>query len=158
MRSTRALRLLTVLTVLSVPSGAISAQRYWHYDQGRDAFHLDIWLPFLKDTLAFKGHQFFTGAIVPSVRGFQGSRALATAALTGRYVITAPAFDFVCQPAMPAGCDPKSFDARTHHAISGVVEFRQGRVRPRATLRFPLDKDLRTMAGAVLGLGLSVAH
>jgi hypothetical protein len=297
MRSTRALRLLIVLTALSVPSGAVSAQRYWHDDQGRDAFHLDVWLPFLKDTMAFKGHKFFTGAIVPSVSiragegirveadfpvmragyqpgtgsklqsfrlgnpylgirigddeklvtgvlgaripagkkptsvvsqmavsagavsnydefeafnpnlltfrgalelhkvrpsgflvglrggpslqmnttgdptgdteiyfdygarlGYQGSRALATAALTGRYLITAPAFDFVCLPAFPAGCDPKSFAARTHHAVSGVFEFRPGRVRPRATLRFPLDKDLRTQAGAVLGLGLSIAH
>jgi len=297
MRSTRALRLLIVLTALSVPSGAISAQRYWHDDQGRDAFHLDIWLPFLKDTMAFKGHKFFTGAIVPSVSiragdgirvegdfpmmragfqpgtgsklqsfrignpylgirigddeklvsgvlgarvpvgkkptnfesqmavsagavsnfdefeafnpnlltfrgalelrrlrpngfliglrggpslqmntsgapqadteiyfdygarlGFQGKSALATAALTGRYLITAPGFDFACLPAFPAGCDPKSFNARTHHAISGVVELRPGRIRPRATLRFPLDKDLRIQEGAVLGVGLSIAH
>ena len=48
------------------------------------------------------------------------------------------------------------FSARTHHAATGAVELHQGMVRPRVSLRIPFDKDLKDVAGAVLGLGVTI--
>jgi|ERR1043165_5724970 hypothetical protein len=76
--------------------------------------------------------------------GYEGKRSLVDVALTGRYLIN------------PNGS--LSFDERTQHAASGTVEWRPGHVRPRATLRIPFDKVSRDVAGAVLGLGVGIAH
>jgi len=62
MGSTRVLRFLLAVSALSLSGGVVQAQRYWHDDQGRDAFRIDAWMPFLKGD----GHKFFTGAMVPS--------------------------------------------------------------------------------------------
>ena len=287
MRLTRVLSPLIVLTAMAVPATVVHAQRYWHDEQGRDAFRFDFALPFLKGD----DHKFFTGTFVPSLSlragegfrveadipvaraggdassslrlgnpyiglrigddakpvsgilgvrlpgsrkpttaiaaralaagsiseyddfeayspnlltvrggleyrharsdglmfgvrgagslqlntsgdpgadaetyfdygvrsGYEGAKALATVALTGRYVITAPAQDFACIPLDP-DCNPKGFNERTHNQITGVLELRKGGVRPRVTLRVPLDKDLRDIAGAVLGLGVSIGR
>lgn len=287
MRLSRVLSPLIVLTALAVPATVVHAQRYWHDEQGRDAFRFDFALPFLKG----EGHKFFTGTFVPSLSlragdgfrveadlpvaragadnassvrlgnpyiglrigddakpvagilgvripmsrqpttaiaaqalaagmiseydnfeaydanlmtvrggleyhraksngmmfgargtgslqlntsgdpsddaemsfdygvrsGYEGARALATVALTGRYVITAPNHDFTCHVSDP-DCNPKGFNERTHHQITGVIELRSTRIRPRVTLRVPLDKDLRDIAGAVLGLGVSIGR
>jgi hypothetical protein len=48
------------------------------------------------------------------------------------------------------------FSARTHHAATGAVALTKGMVRPRLSLRVPFDKDLRDVAGAVLGAGVTV--
>lgn len=286
MRLPRVLSPLIVLTAMAVPS-VVHAQRYWHDEQGRDAFRLDFGLPFLKGD----GHKFFTGTMVPSLAlragegvrvefdiplaragaegassirlgnpylglrigddakpvsgilgaripasrrtttvidaqavqagmisdyddfeayapnlltlrgglefrrtrsngllfgvrgatslqvntsgdpaadsemsfdygvrtGYEGARLLATAGLTGRYVLTAPAFGFAC-PAGDDECNPKGFNERTHHQITGVVELRSMSFRPRVTLRVPLDDDLRDIAGAVLGVGVSIGR
>lgn len=286
MRLPRVLSPLIVLTAMAVPS-VVHAQRYWHDEQGRDAFRLDFGLPFLKGD----GHKFFTGTMVPSLSlragegirveadlplaragaegasslrlgnpylglrigddakpvsgllgirlpagkrtttiiaaqavqtgmvsdyddfeayapnlltlrgalefrrtrsngmllgvrgatslqvntsgdpaadsemsfdygvrtGYEGARLLATAGLTGRYVLTAPAFGFVC-PAGDDECNPKGFNERTHHQLTGVVELRSMSFRPRVTLRVPLDDDLRDIAGAVLGVGVSIGR
>lgn len=64
MRLTRALRPLVVLTILVVPlCGPLQAQRYWHDEQGRDAFRLDVLMPLLKGD----GDKFPTGAVIPSL-------------------------------------------------------------------------------------------
>ncbi|HEV8611958.1 MAG TPA: hypothetical protein VGQ73_00520 [Gemmatimonadales bacterium] len=63
MRPTRALRSLLMLAPLVLPYQAARAQRYWHDEQGRDAFRLDLGKPFLKGD----GHSFFTGTAVPSM-------------------------------------------------------------------------------------------
>ena len=89
--------------------------------------------------------------------GYAGAKALATVALTGRYLITAPHHESPCLDE-EAECDPKSFNERTHHQVTGVLELRPGRVRPRVTLRVPLDEDLRDIAGAILGIGFSIAR
>ena len=89
--------------------------------------------------------------------GYEGSRALATLALTGRYVITAPDHNFAC-PGSDPDCNPKGFNERTHHQLTGMLELRSMRIRPRVTLRVPLDEDLRDIAGAVLGLGVSIGR
>lgn len=90
--------------------------------------------------------------------GIERPGALATLALTGRYLMTAPAYDFSCTgEAFPATCDPKSFDSRTHHAVTGMVELRPGAIRPRIALRFPLDKGIRSYAGATVQVGVSIA-
>jgi len=287
MRLTRVLSPLIVLTAMSVPATVVHAQRYWHDEQGRDAFRFDFALPFLKGD----NHKFFTGTFVPSLSlkagegfrveadvpvaraaddntssirlgnpylglrigddakpvsgtlgvrfpaskrpttaiatraieagviseyddfeaydpnlltvrgaleyhrargdglmigargagslqmntsgdptadsemsfdygvrsGYEGSRALATVALTGRYLITAPDHNFVCAVADP-DCNPKGFNERTHHQVTGVLELRSMRIRPRVSLRVPLDKDLRDIAGAVLGVGVSIGR
>jgi hypothetical protein len=286
MRLPRVLSPLIVLAAMAVPS-VVHAQRYWHDEQGRDAFRLDFGLPFLKGD----GHKFFTGTMVPSLAlragegirveadvplaragaegassirlgnpylglrigddakpvsgilgvrfpasrrtttvieaqavqagtisdyddfeayapnlltlrgglefrrtrsngllfgargatslqvntsgdpaadsemsfdygvrtGYEGPRLLATAGLTGRYVLTAPAFGFGC-PAGDDECNPKGFNERTHHQLTGVVELRSMSFRPRVTLRVPLDDDLRDIAGAVLGVGVSIGR
>jgi hypothetical protein len=76
--------------------------------------------------------------------GYEGPRALATAALTGRYLIN------------PNGS--QNFDQRTQHSATGTVELRPGPVRPRATLKIPFDKVLRDRSGATVGVGVSIAH
>lgn len=89
--------------------------------------------------------------------GYEGDRAQLAVALTGRYLITAPRSPATC-PATGT-CPGKSFAGRTDHHISGSFELRPGSVRPRVTLRFPLDKARRqNQAGAILGLGVSIAH
>jgi len=287
MRLTRVLSPLIVLTAMAVPATVVHAQRYWHDEQGRDAFRFDFALPFLKGD----DHKFFTGSFVPSLSlkagdgfrveadvpvaraggdntssirlgnpylglrigddakpvsgtlgvripaskrpttaiatraieagmiseyddfeaydsnlltvrgaleyhrargdglmfgargagslqmntsgdpsadsemlfdygvrsGYEGTRALATLALTGRYLITAPDHNFAC-PAGDPDCNPKGFNERTHHQITGVIELRSMRIRPRVSLRVPLDKDLRDIAGAVLGVGVSIGR
>lgn len=293
MGSTRVLRFLTAVSALSASAGAVQAQRYWHDDQGRDAYRIDAWLPFLKGD----GHKFFTGVLVPSASikvgegirfeadlpmmragqdlggtagkqnafrmgnpyvgirigddaklvsatlgsriavsqnpddaiaqqavsaavlanfddyeafaaniltfrgalefhrvsashfllgvrgagsmqvntsgdptrdsemsfdygarmGYEGGGAVAYVALTGRYLITAPRAPVICPPT--GACDARSFDARTDHHLSGTVELRPGHVRPRVTLRIPLDKARREDgAGAILGVGVSIAR
>lgn len=286
MRLTRVLSPLIVLTAMAVPATVVHAQRYWHDEQGRDAFRFDFAMPFLKGD----GHKFFTGTFVPSMSlragegfrveadipiaragaegassvrlgnpyiglrigedakpvsgilglripaskkpttaiasqafatgmisdydnfeaysanlvtvrggleyrrarsdglmvglrgagslqlntsgdpaadsemlfdygvraGYDGTRALATVALTGRYLVTAPASGFVCHAEDP-DCNPKGFNERTHHQVTGVLELRSGGLRPRVSLRVPLDKDLRDIAGAVLGVGISIS-
>jgi hypothetical protein len=287
MRLTRVLSPLIVLTAMAVPASVVHAQRYWHDEQGRDAFRLDFGLPFLKGD----GHKFFTGTMVPSLTvragegirveadlplaragvegasslrlgnphlglrigddakpvsgilgirfpasrrtttpiagqavqvgtisdyddfeayapnlltlrgglefrrtrsngllfgvrgatslqvntsgdpaadsemsldygvrtGYEGARLLATAAITGRYVLTAPAFGFACATDDDE-CNPKGFNERTHHQVTGVVELRSMSFRPRVTFRVPLDEDLRNIAGAVLGVGVSIGR
>src|SRR5438132_694510 len=71
MRPTRALRSLLILAPLVLPSVA-RAQRYWHDEQGRNAFRIDFGKPFLKGA----GDSWFTGAIIPSVslRASEGIR------------------------------------------------------------------------------------
>jgi hypothetical protein len=313
MRSTRILRFLFVLTALALPSGVAHAQRYWHDDQGRDVVRIDLWLPLLRDTVPFRGHRFFTGAVVPSTSirvgegirfeadlpimrsggcvgasgavircttpstskqssfrignpylgvrigddaktisgtlgarlpigqnpkdaigqlavaaaagsnyddfeafmpnimtfrgmlevhrlskkgflfgvrggpslqistsgdpqkdsetsfdygarmGYEGSQVQLGLALSGRYLLTAPRVG-ACLPVLldklgnVIPCDPKSFDNRTDHHLSGTMELRTGRVRPRATLRVPLDKSRSKTSGAVVGFGVSIAH
>jgi hypothetical protein len=89
--------------------------------------------------------------------GYEGPRAQAAVALTGRYLITAPRAPAVCPDT--GACSARSFNARTDHHLSASVELRPGSVRPRVTLRIPLDKLRRqTQAGAILGLGVSIAH
>lgn len=286
MRLTRVLSPLFVLTAMAVPATVVHAQRYWHDEQGRDAFRFDFNLPFLKGD----DHKFFTGSFVPSLSlragdgvrveadlpiaragadgasavrlgnpwiglrigdddksfmgilgirlpaarkpttaiaaraieaggtesddfeaytpntmtlrggieyhrvrsgglmfgargtgslqmnmggdptldtevsldygvrtGYEGARALATVAITGRYLVTAPHHLFVCD-VDDEECDPKGFNERTHHRITGLLELRSGRFRPRVSLAIPFDKDLRDVAGAVLGIGLSVGR
>ena len=287
MRLTRVLSPLIVLTAMAVPASVVHAQRYWHDEQGRDAFRIDFGLPFLKGD----GSKFFTGTMVPSLSwragegvrveadiplaragaegasslrignpylglrigddakpvsgilgvrlpasrrttttiaaqavqagmisdyddfeaysanlltlrgglefrrtrsngllfgargatslqvntsgdpaadsemsfdygvrtGYEGARLLGTVALTGRYVLTAPAFLFVCS-AGDEECNPKGFNERTHHQLTGVIELRSMSFRPRVTLRVPLDQDLRDIAGAVLGVGVSIGR
>jgi hypothetical protein len=89
--------------------------------------------------------------------GYEGSRLLATLALTGRYLITAPHHDFGCA-VDDEDCNPKGFNERTHHRMTGMVELRAGSIRPRVSLAIPFDKDLRDIAGAVLGLGISIGR
>lgn len=74
--------------------------------------------------------------------GFAGSSAQATIALTGRLVSQA--------------VSGSGFSARTHHAVTGAVDLFKGMLRPRASLRIPLDKDLRDVAGVVFGLGVTL--
>jgi len=293
MGSTRVLRFLLAVSALSLSGRVVQAQRYWHDDQGRDAFRIDAWMPFLKGD----GHKFFTGALVPSASirvgdgfrieadvpvvrasqdfggtvgtqsavrlgnpyiglrigedekpvagslglrlpigqnpkdaageqavavgaianfddfeaytpdvmtfrgtmeyrklsaknvlfgvkggpslqtnisgdptidteisldygarvGYDGARALATLALTGRYLLSVPRAPDTCPVTGP--CPAKSFDARSDHHLSGTLELRAGAVRPRVTLRIPLDKSRRDNdASAILGLGVSIAH
>jgi hypothetical protein len=76
--------------------------------------------------------------------GFAGSSFQATVALTGR---------MASQATTGTG-----FSARTHHAATGAVELRKGIVRPRVSLRIPLDKDLKDVASAVLGLGVTIVR
>ncbi len=75
--------------------------------------------------------------------GFEGAKALATAALTGRYLLTTNG--------------SQDFADRSAHHLAGTVELRSGGFRPRATLRLPLKKALRDEAGGTLGLGFSLA-
>lgn len=90
--------------------------------------------------------------------GVERSTALASLALTGRYLMTAPAYDFSCVGyGFAAGCDPKSFDARDYNAITAMVELRPGAIRPRAALRFPLDKAVRNYSGTTFQVGISIA-
>jgi len=293
MGSTRVLRFLFVVSALSLSGGVVQAQRYWHDDQGRDAFRIDAWMPFLKGD----GHKFFTGAMVPSASirvgdgfrveadlpivrasqdlggiagtqsavrignpyiglrigedakpvagslglrlpigqdpkdaagqqavavgaianfddfeaytpdvmtfrgtleyrkvsaknilfgvkggpslqiniigdptidseisldygarvGYDATGALATLALTGRYLLSVPRAPLTCP--VTGSCPAKSFDARSDHHLSGTVELRLGSVRPRATLRVPLDKARRDNdASAILALGVSIAR
>ena len=73
MSLTRVLRPSLVLTLLlGSLAGTARAQRYWHDEQGRDAFRLDLLMPFLKGN----GDKFPTGAIIPSmsVRAADGIR------------------------------------------------------------------------------------
>lgn len=87
--------------------------------------------------------------------GYDGARVLVFGALTGRYLMTAPRSPGTC-PAT-GSCNLKTFDARSDHHVSGALELRPGSVRPRVTLKIPLDKGRRTNeAGAVLGLGVSI--
>ncbi len=89
--------------------------------------------------------------------GYEGSGAQVAVGLTGRYLLTAPRAPGVC-PAT-GSCPGKTFDARTDHHVTASVELRPGSVRPRLTLRFPLDETRRRFeAGAILGLGVSIAH
>jgi hypothetical protein len=76
--------------------------------------------------------------------GYEGPRAQATVALTGRYLINPNS--------------PENFDQRSRHSATGTVELRPGPVRPRATLKIPFDKVLRDDSGATLGVGVSIAH
>lgn len=76
--------------------------------------------------------------------GYEGKRALATVALTGRYLINPNT--------------PENFDERSQHSATGTVELRPGQVRPRATLKIPFDKALRDVSAATLGVGVSIAH
>jgi hypothetical protein len=293
MGSTRVLRFLLAVSALSFSGRVVQAQRYWHDDQGRDAFRIDAWMPFLKGD----GHKFFTGAMVPSASirvgdgfrieadlpivrasqdfggiagtqsavrignpyiglrigedekpvagslglrlpigqdpkdaagqqaiavgtianfddfeaytpdvmtfrgtleyrkvsaknilfgvkggpslqtnisgdptidseisldyggrvGYDGTGALATLALTGRYLLSVPRAPLTC-PAT-GSCDAKTFDARSDHHLSGTLELRLASIRPRVTLRVPLDKARRDNdAGAILGVGVSIAH
>ncbi|HEX7024526.1 MAG TPA: hypothetical protein VF187_06890 [Gemmatimonadales bacterium] len=87
--------------------------------------------------------------------GYAGARALAYVALTGRYLITAPEHTFVCDPT-DTGCDPKGFNERTHNQVTGTVELRTAKVRPRISLRVPFDQDLRDIAGAILHVGVAI--
>ena len=290
MRPTRALRSLLLLAPLLFPLQAARAQRYWHDDQGRDAFRLDLGKPFLKGD----GHAFLTGTAVPSLSvraaegvrveadfplmragfefggtigdqsalrvgnpylglrvgddakwlagtvgfrlplaakpdtpigqqavnagtltnfddyeafaansmtvrgalearwlsanhvlvgvkagpsvvlttsgnpqaqsdifgdfggriGYEGKKALLSAGLSGRYLITPadPAFLF-CKN-VNVNCEVQ----RQHYAASGTAELRWGSLRPRATLRFPLNKDTRQQVRTILSVGVSVAH
>jgi hypothetical protein len=89
--------------------------------------------------------------------GYEGARAQVAVSLTGRYLITAPRAPAVCPATGP--CAGRSFAARTDHHLSASLELRPGNVRPRVTLRFPLDEARRRFqAGAILGLGVSIAH
>jgi len=82
--------------------------------------------------------------------GYVTGSVQATVAFTGR---------LVSQAVTGSG-----FGARTHHAATGAVELRKGMVRPRVSLRFPFDKDLKDPNGGcvsactsvVLGLGFTV--
>lgn len=66
-------------------------------------------------------------------------------ALMGRYLITAS-----------QGAD---FASRSSHDLAASGEIRRGAVRPRLSLTVPLDKARRQdVAGAVLGLGVSIAR
>lgn len=293
MGSTRVLRFLLAVSALSLSGGVVQAQRYWHDDQGRDAFRIDAWLPFLKGD----GHKFLTGALVPSASirvgegfrfeadlpivragrdfggtvgtqssirignpyvglrigeddkplagllglrlpvaqdpkdaagqhavavgalanfddfeaftpeimtfrgaveyrrvsasrfligvkggpslqtsisgdptddseiyidygvrfGYDGSGALAMVALSGRYLMSAPTSGITC-PAT-GSCDAKSFNARTDHHLSGTVELRSGALRPRVTVRVPLDRWRGTNdTDLILGVGVSIAR
>lgn len=76
--------------------------------------------------------------------GYEGGHALATVALTGRYLINPN--------------NPENFDQRSQHSATGTVELRHGHVRPRATLKVPFDKELRDQSGATVGVGVSIAH
>ena len=82
MRLTRVLSPLIVLTALAFPATVVHAQRYWHDEQGRDAFRLDFAMPFLKGD----GHKFFTGTFVPSLslRAGEGFRVEADIPSRGR--------------------------------------------------------------------------
>ena len=72
MRPTRALRSLLLLAPLVFQSRPALAQRFWHDEQGRDAFRLDLGKPFIKGD----GEKFPTGSIVGSlsVRAADGIR------------------------------------------------------------------------------------
>ncbi len=89
--------------------------------------------------------------------GYEGSGAQLAVGLSGRYLLTAPRAPAVC-PVIDT-CPGKSFAGRTDHHVSASFELRPGSVRPRLTLRFPLDEARRRdQAGAILGLGVSIAH
>jgi len=279
MRSTCALRPLFVLTLLALPLGPLAAQRYWHDEQGRDAFRLDLLIPFFKGD----GSKMPTGAAVPSLSmraaeairveadfpfvragfDFGGSTGSLSAFRVGnpyiglrigddekpfsgvlgaRIPLAAKPQDAIGQRAVLAGTisnfeqseafgadvmtfggglewrrkskgnfllglkggssllvttdgnplartdafldygaragferstalatlaltgrsDPTEkgggFSGRSHHAATGVFEYRTGGIRPRVSLRIPFDKDIRDQSGAVLGLGISFAR
>ena len=75
--------------------------------------------------------------------GYEGSGALATVALTGRYNLTEKG---------------GGFSGRSQHAATGLFELRRGGIRPRVSLRIPFDKEIRDESGASLGLGVSFAR
>ena len=68
--------------------------------------------------------------------GYEGAKALATVALTGRYLITAPEHDFICTVGDPE-CNPKGFNERTHHHVTGVLELRTMSSVPVSLSGFP---------------------
>ena len=74
--------------------------------------------------------------------GTSGATAEASVAMTGR---------LISQSVSGSG-----IAARTHHALMGAVGLTRGMLRPRLSLRFPLDKDLTDVAAAVLGVGFTV--
>ncbi|HEV8148743.1 MAG TPA: hypothetical protein VGP61_01020 [Gemmatimonadales bacterium] len=290
MRPTRALRSLLLLAPLVLPSQTARAQRYWHDEQGRDAFRLDLGKPFLKGD----GHSFLTGTAVPSMSmraaegirveadfplmragfefggtvgdqstirvgnpylglrvgedaklisgsfgfrlplaakpdtpigqqalnagalttfdefeafaanfltvrgalearkvsanhillgakigpsvlvttsgdpnaqtdvfldfggriGYEGSGSLLSVGLTGRYLVTPADKAFLFCSNVNVNCEVK----RSHYAASGAAELRRGNIRPRATLRIPLNKDTRQQVTSILTVGVSVAR
>ena len=278
MRSTRALRPLLLLTWLALPVGALQAQRYWHDDQGGNAFRLDVGYPLLKGD----NHKFPTFAAVPSlsIRAAEGIRVegdfplvragydfgAPTGSVTSfrvgnpfvgfrvgdddkhfsgmlgaRLPLAAKPKDAIGQKAVEAGAittfdDYEAFtpniatiraalegrwadkdgflvgaklggsiliatggnplaqtvkyldyglrvgysgavqataaftgrlisqsttgesglSARTHGALTGALELRKGTLRPRASFRLPLDKDLTDVAGSILGFGVTL--
>ena len=74
--------------------------------------------------------------------GYEGTGALATLALAGRYNLSEKG---------------GGFSGRSVHTATGLFEYRRGSIRPRVYLRIPLDKEIRDQSGASLGLGVSVA-
>lgn len=84
--------------------------------------------------------------------GYEASSTLVTFAFTGRYLIT-PA-DKKFEHCEDTGCKVERF----HHAATIMGELRLGTLRPRMTFRIPMDKSQRDVTGAVVSLGLSVAH
>lgn len=74
--------------------------------------------------------------------GVSGANGEASFALTGRLVSQSIGGSGVA--------------ARTHHAVTAAVGLTQGMLRPRLSLRVPLDKDLTDVAAAVLGVGITV--
>lgn len=89
--------------------------------------------------------------------GYEGTGAQIALGLTGRYLVTTPRAPELC-PAT-GSCPSKSFSGRTDHHLSASAELRSGSVRPRVTLRVPLDEQRRRFeAGAILGVGVSIAH
>jgi len=74
--------------------------------------------------------------------GVSGANGEASIALSGRLVSENPSGGGVA--------------ARTHHAITGAVGLTGGMIRPRLSLRVPLDKDLTDNAAAILGVGVTL--
>jgi hypothetical protein len=74
--------------------------------------------------------------------GYEGTGALITVALTGRFNMTQ-------KDAGPTG--------RSTHTAAGVFEYRALAFRPRVSIRIPFDKDIRDQSGAALGFGVSFA-
>jgi len=75
--------------------------------------------------------------------GYDKSKVLATAAVTGRYLMNQ---------------HDLTFNQRTHHNAVGAVEVRTGLVRPRVTVRIPFDKDIRDEVKYVIGFGVTFSY